>query len=394
VYIVIFVQYLIPLSVSLVLLGGAISAVGIQNMQILRSGFYHNAAGVSNDPVIGTGGAIRLVASSVIVTNASFFGNSASDSGGAVFSSGGGLDVTFSLFQGNTAFGGSGSAIWWLSRIQIITVTNSTFNQNSALDGGGAVYWDSPYEREPVGLILNAFLNNTALYGDDVATNARSLSLGDNNAYNITQYSQFAPPVYVSAVDFYNQIVKTESTAYVVASLLYQAMCYESSGTVSGGTVQQLTQGESIFSSLVAYCDPGYSMNLNITYTVEGNTLSTTVPLHFRACERGEYYGEHICSPCETGTYSLTYPSSVHLSDLTWTEVCKKCPDGVDTCYNDTMVVKEGYWRLSDEASTVLWCPLGRRSCQGGTETGDASCKYGYQGIHIYVKLFPIFHVR
>jgi predicted outer membrane repeat protein len=356
-------------------------------MQILQSSFHHNSAGseVPNDATITGGGAIRLVTSSVIVTNATFFANSAAGSGGGVFSSGGELQVSYSLFEGNTALGGSGSAIWVVVQgsDRIMVVRNCSFSQNSALNGGGAVYWNSADETEPLGLLLNIFLNNTALYGDDVATNVRSLSVGNKAVYNITEYSTFAPPVYVSAVDFYDQIVKTESSAYMVASLLYQATCYESSGSVSGGTVQQMIEGESNFTSLLAYCDPGYSMTLNITYAVDGNTLSANVPMHFRSCVRGEYYGDHICSPCEDGTYSLTEPSSVSLSDLSQIEVCKKCPDGAGACYSDVIVVKEGYWRVSGEASTVLWCPLDRRSCGGGTETGDASCRYGYQGIVI-----------
>jgi predicted outer membrane repeat protein len=358
-------------------------------MQILRSSFHHNAAGsaVSSDASIGMGGAVRLVGSSAIVTNASFFGNMASDSGGGVFSTGGELNISFSLFQGNAAVRGSGSAIWVAvqSSLRVIGVMNCSFSQNSALNGGGAVYWDSLDATEPIGLKLNAYVSNTALYGDDVATAPRSLSLGAKSSYNITQYSTFSPPVYVSAVDFYNQVVKTESSAYVVASLLYQPTCYQTSGSVSGGTVQQLTQGESIFSSLVASCDPGYSMTVNITYTVDGNTLSVDVPMHFRACVRGEYYGDHMCSSCENGTYSLTDPSSVSLSRLTQIEVCKKCPDGADACYGDVMVMKEGYWRVSSEASTVLWCPLGRSSCRGGTETGDASCQHGYEGMISFV---------
>jgi hypothetical protein len=60
-----------------------------------------------------------------------------------------------------------------------------------------------------------------------------------------------------------------------------------------------------------------------------------------------------MCSSCENGTYSLTDPCSVSLSRLTQIEVCKKFPDGADACYGDVIVVKEGYWRVSDEASTV-----------------------------------------
>jgi hypothetical protein len=367
--------------------GGAISATGCSDMRI--SGCWMT----SNTATSSMGGAVQSIDSSMIVTNASFLVNNASDSGGGVFSLGGSLSVSFSLFEGNDARRGSGSAIWLASQVtdtdmetdietyRVRVVQNCSFSNNSALNGGGTVYWDLPDEDEPLDLLPNTFLDNTALYGNDVATGVRLLSLGEQTGLNITQYSSFAPPISVSALDFYHQIVKTQSTSYAVASLLYTAMCYQTYGSVTGGTVQEMAQGISNFTSLLVYCDPGYSMTINITYTVEGNSLSALVPMTFRVCEKGEYYGNHICSPCEKGTFSLTEPSSVSLSDLTQIKVCKKCPDEADDCYSDVMVVKEGYWRVSDEASTILKCPLGSGSCGGGAETGDASCEEGYHGL-------------
>jgi hypothetical protein len=71
-------------------IGGAISAVSMQNMQILRSSFHHNAAGpaVISDATMSLGGAIQLVDSRVILSSVGFFDNNSSDSGGGVFSSG------------------------------------------------------------------------------------------------------------------------------------------------------------------------------------------------------------------------------------------------------------------------------------------------------------------
>jgi hypothetical protein len=326
---------------------------------------------------------MQLIDSSAIISNSSFIDNNSSDSGGGVFSLGGELYVLFSLFRGNVASQGSGSAVWAAAQDAngVLVVQNCSFLMNSALKGGGAVYWDLPYETEPFGLILSKFMNNTALYGDDVATGVRSLSLGGHTLYNITHYSSFSPPIYVAALDFYRQIVRTESSSFAVASLLYKAICYQTYGSVTGGTVQQLTQGVANFTSLLVYCDPGYSMTVNISSTLDGNSFSANVPMHFRPCERGEYYGNHICSPCETGTFSLTDPATVSLTDLTQIKVCKKCPDEADTCYSDVIVVKEGYWRVSDETSTILWCPLGQQSCRGGNRTGDLSCRSKYQGI-------------
>ena len=398
--------------VTYMYIGGAISAVDMPDMLISLSRFHHNAAGsggaiaatecsamqisggsmASNTATASMGGAAQLLDSNVVMTNVSFFDNNASDSGGGVFSSGGELNITYSLFQGNNALRGSGSALWVaVQNVDIvIIVRNCSFINNSALSGGGTVYWDMPGQNEPILLLINNFVNNTALYGDDVATGVRLLSLGEKTAYNITQYSSFAPPVYVAALDFYHQIVKTESSAYVVASLLYKAMCYETYGSVAGGTVQQMKQGVSNFTSLIVYCDPGYSMTVNITYTADGNSLSANVPMNFRACVRGEYYGDHVCSPCEAGTYSLTDPSSVLLADLTQIKVCKKCPDGADTCSSDVIVVKEGYWRPSEESSTIMLCPMGTKSCKGGNETGDASCHDGYQGVIVPLYFIPV----
>lgn len=38
----------------------------------------------------------------------------------------------------------------------------------------------------------------------------------------------------------------------------------------------------------------------------------------------------------------------MYLSELT--NVCQPCPDGADACFENTIVVSKGYWRINEDA--------------------------------------------
>ncbi|CAN0440476.1 unnamed protein product, partial [Ectocarpus fasciculatus] len=80
------------------------------------------------------------------------------------------------------------------------------------------------------------------------------------------------------------------------------------------------------------------------------------ITLFFRECVRGEYFGDSICIPCEDGTYSLTDPSTSDLGELGQQQVCQSCPNGASRCYGDTIDLNDGFWRVSDLATTTLSC--------------------------------------
>jgi hypothetical protein len=326
---------------------------------------------------------LMLWDSSGYIVDTDFTSNLASLSGGGLYFSGAyDLVVKRCVFAGNIAWQGSGASMW-ISGSLNATVSDNRFVNNTAPNGGGgAVFWVvTSGMGVPQGLENNVLSeNNTALYGETVATDEYKLVLDSSNTYVVTDYTtSYIPPLVVYVVDFYGQVVRTQSSTVVVASVLSSSTwCYDSVGYVTGGFVLPVSGGVSNFTAMSVYCDPGYFMPINLTCTTENAFLSTYFEMSFRSCETGEYYGDHICTMCEDGTYSLTDPSSTSLSDLT--DVCKECPSGSLDCYGDVIEIRKGYWRISNSTTTLLNCPYGDFGCRGGSGSGDELCREGYTG--------------
>lgn len=331
------------------------------------------------------GGGLVLLNSVAAIWNSSFSGNWAMVDGGTIYlDEAKGSSVSSSVFDNNGVRKGGGSAIW-ISASENLTITLNVFSSNYAPLGGGTVYWKySSGMTEPYRLMeSNQFGdNNTALYGSHVATDPVYITAPNSSEFIITDYTSPMPAIELSLQDYYRQVVLTESTAVVIAVILKSTTCYESTAYVTGGSVVPMQDGISNFTTLFAYCDPGYSMPLSFVFYSDTNILKTSVDIYFRDCKRGEYFGDSICTQCEYGWYSLTDPDSTALSDLSRDEVCKPCPSGAKRCIGDTIELKEGFWRVSDAATTILSCPFGTASCSGGVGHGDLLCRQGYRGIH------------
>jgi hypothetical protein len=376
---------------SAVDLYGGVYVEFASSVTIASSNFSCNAASF--------GSALGVVGSSgVDMSSCSFLNNIASGSAGAVFVENSNLiAIETCHFKGNVAQSGFGAAIW-ITLSSEVSIQNNQFIANRAIAGGGAVYWlvssgmDVPSGLENTlssATSGNYYEDNVAMYGSNVSTDVAALSLGNANIYEVDNYNTYVPPVVVYAVDYYDQVVKVESTGVVVASVLSTVECYQSTGYVTGGFIEQSVAGVFNFSALDAYCDPGYQMGVNITSPYyEG--ISAYFVLMFRLCVRGEYYQDSVCKPCEVGTYSLTDPSTKELSDLSNSDVCKPCPSGARDCYGDTIVLKEGNWRISDYSTALLACPYGDHACRGGTGSGDSLCGKGYTGKLSYYVIYII----
>ena len=345
-----------------------------------------NCSFYSNSAVGYGGGSLQVTDSSTVIATSSFVGNVASTDGGAIRAEGMiNLTIADSIFESNRATSGSGSAVW-LSACPNVSLTGNNFEYNEAMLGGGTVFWEvHSGMSEPNDISMDNYFEatNVALYGSGVATDTYDLKLSSQNNYYISDYSAYVPPIAVYVVDYYGEVVKSESSYQVVAQLLSSAKCYDNTvGFVTGGFVKQLSEGLSNFTELLASCDPGYLMPVNLTCTLsEFTLLSTYFTLSFRDCVKGEYFGDSACIECESGTYSLTDPATTSLDNL-GQQVCQPCPDGAVSCVGDTIVLEEGYWRISERATTTLRCPH-RDSCGGGAGTGDELCRAGYEGNNI-----------
>jgi hypothetical protein len=171
-----------------------------------------------------------------------------------------------------------------------------------------------------------------------------------------------------------------EYAVVAVASVLLTATCYDqSTGYVTGGFITQIKAGVFSFNALSAYCDPGYAMGVNVT-SLYNDVKSTYFRLEFRFCVRGEYYQDSICIACEDGTNSFTDPATTELSQLSNSHVCVPCPRDAKSCYGNTIELKYGFWRISDNSSALLARPYGEQACGGGVGSGDSLCHQGYVG--------------
>lgn len=94
------------------------------------------------------------------------------------------------------------------------------------------------------------------------------------------------------------------------------------------------------------------------------------------------------CTPCSKGTHEDREGSSgcqicengmIALDE--GLDFCETCPNGATCLDEKSMVVKEGYWRHSEQKITkILPCPLASFACKGGNSSAGALCHDGYLG--------------
>jgi hypothetical protein len=360
--------------------GGALSVSKSEEIIVRNTLFLKNSAAVMGGAAfVGSVGHIKFLDSRCQ-------GNVAIFSGGALYVTGTTfMKVNGSTFSRNAVQSGSGSAIH--VRSSLLSLAGNYFGGNEAVGGGGTVFWKHASGMvEPLGLQAggNVFNDtNSAGYGPYWATEAHHLMLlDDGGVYVVVDYTDYAPLVEVKLEDWYGQVVVTDSTtiATVAVPPSESVTCDNEPGFVSGSTTVSFENGTAVFSALEPLCAPNHSLVLSITAPLITVTNDTFFEFDFRACSRGEYYGERICNPCENGSYSFTDPADLALSEMTKAAVCQPCPPEASYCYKDTMVLRQGYWRSDDDSTNIVECPWDVESCLGGESNGDVSCGSGYHG--------------
>ena len=145
-----------------------------------------------------------------------------------------------------------GSALYLIS-IETTLIHTSSFLFNSAVNGAGAVYWVNwTGMSEPFGIgslnntlyYNNTFIGNNASYGSMWATEAVLVMVDEksNYHYNVTDYSSPLPPIALNLVDYYLQIVSTDTYSTIEASTGLVS-CYSSSAYITGG-VNEISNNE------------------------------------------------------------------------------------------------------------------------------------------------------
>ena len=107
-------------------------------------------------------------------------------------------------------------------------------------------------------------------------------------------------------------------------------------------------------------CKPKGLLKVSVSASGLNNIEPIVIEISFRGCYRGEYYYSGACYECSNGTYSLKDNDDLN---VTW---CSDCPTHA-SCYGSVIDVDSGYWRLSDNTSTLFDCPISG-ACTGSVE--------------------------
>ena len=253
-------------------------------------------------------------------------------------------------------------------------------SSNRALSGG-TIFWVAQLGNTSTALDIssdtNNFDKNAAAYGERIATQAVHFG-GVSDRVSISSSPAVLPPFTFTILDYYGQ--KVQQSASVVSTEVVNVDQETCGGNLPSfvnytGSLP-VNSGVANFSSVLARCDPGYSMTVKFSSPTQVFTaLNALVSYSFNPCQAGDTYMQGTCSPCPEGQFSPSYtgPSSTK---------CQSCNDipGVASCSGSTLVLESGYWRQSSTTSSVLQCEQPGNRCLGGAWTGDASCKPGSQG--------------
>ena len=199
------------------------------------------------------------------------------------------------------------------------TITNCTFTDNSAGIQGGAIN----YNMNPPVMSLNNFNNNSAVYGDNIASYPVKIVQADSGDSNIhiegaASGLKHTDTLSFEIIDFEGQVVNNENKDTVkIASSTSEV-------SLSGTNFAKINNGTIEFDNLVFIAQAGQT---NVKYSVSSSAinseiLSLTVPnsslaqystslnLSFRKCKPGEYENSaQQCVECSPGTYSVEWDS-------------------------------------------------------------------------------------
>lgn len=358
--------------------GGAIYSYTTGFLAFSLTSLYRNNTFISNKAI--NGGAIYSNSVLMTVQNNTFLSNSASQAN----------YNDFSLLE--TGIGGGIMCLCENVPGCDFRIIGNVFANNGAARRGGAVRWFDFYPE----FKANEMTNNSAIYGDDVASFAIQLvpmSLENKIKDFLTNEtiplaglieSVGSGHVYKEAlvfalIDHYGKVVSDDSSSSA------QIEVVGSDVAVAGATQAIAANGIFTFTNLVLTGKPGSTQRILIntggvdtslkTYSSDPSTYIPTVAidLEFRHCVLGESQDGMQCYVCPQGTFSLD-PA----------EPCVSCPSHL-TCYgNYTMAPDAGYWRPDPTLNLVFQCPY-QDACLGSPSSLlqvslTGVCATGYSG--------------
>ncbi|CAI2376021.1 unnamed protein product [Moneuplotes crassus] len=328
--------------------------------------------------------ALELINSEVVlISNSSFISNGNSEMlhAGAIYIKNSNVTFYNISFILNTAqSGGAITSLCSTVNDCNIRIEKSTFNNNIAVIKGGAMYFNY---KPPIIDSDTTFLNNSAEYGDNLASYPVFIGLSNSNHPSQISIDSASPGVILAesinlaVFDANMQVMNKDSSSQInIQPLVPDA-------SIKGTNVAIVTNGIAKFDRLIPIAKPGSpnveyaisskSIDLDKVKSVFGDSIvHTRIIINFSYCKPGEQTMKNQCYSCPAGTYSFQWNSTQ----------CHNCEDHAVCLGKQQMEVASGYWRSSQNSTKIVEC-ITKESCEGGyypENEHPVKCAKGYTG--------------
>ncbi|KAL4452906.1 hypothetical protein ABPG74_002471 [Tetrahymena malaccensis] len=358
----------------------------------------------------GDGGSLYIsesIGANSIVKNSTFYNNQAKGSGGAIFLDNSNFLIVKSNFFSNSA--GIGGAIRYINLKPSFVMKQNQKDKDSC-----NTYYNNFCER-----------NTAIIFGNSIASYPATASILPSKQINVHSefpyfsfenfqsgltnfdltivfFDEFSDPV--NQIDFQNQSITSQLSSDLVKEISqYSCRAYlDQQNTqlqnqiikLDGATLAEYEQRSdkqvgcflhNLKITGVPSLKASMKLQLNGMKAVNKknefvDTDNIQINIQFRNCQTGEYYNDICqnclmkeCAQCQNGTYSLVYPTENQKNQ------CKSCDmTKAYSCYGDQILLRENYWRKSNDSDLIYECSNIKNSCNGDSNKGY--CVEGYVG--------------
>ena len=305
---------------------------------------------------------MHLQTSNVTIAGTEFNGFMHTDIGAAVYSQNSNTDVESSMFRNNVADQGAGIYMDCMDAdLCTYTVMDTEFTNNTAHTMGAAMAFNfySP------SLSGNTFTDNTAPYGEEVASYAKKISLVSNLAEQYVSGQAVEQPIIFQLLDVNDNPILTDTDSVLTISSVDQTVAKVIGNTdVTNAQFTDITFIAAPGTANIEYQVSSSNIDLDRLETALGITeeeVISVISVDFRECIRGEEQKNDMCNKCPQGKYSLEAGA----------DECLICPKNTYCEGGDVIRVNEGFWRSGILSDQIHEC-LADGACLGDDGSTDA----------------------
>ena len=303
--------------------------------------------------------------------------------------------IDSSLFYKNTANYGAGIYITCQFNPMCVTsISNTTFSNNYAQNSGGGFIYD--LYRPTLSNIV--FINNSALYGPNIASYPIKIKIGDTSINTVTVNDavsgQVTQAFTFNILDFDDQVITLDSVSKITVrpSTAGAQIDGKSIGVANAGVVymDRVVLISMPGSTNVVFSVTPSTINVDIAKAVYGDNYKLpSIIANFRYCQLifkkklfvikkfnfrpGEYSNSHKWLPWSEGSFSLLWNATQ----------CEKWLSNANCEGDEVVFVNSGYWRKTTNSTIIVEWP-NKNACEGGyntTSTYPVNWAAGYKGV-------------